>query len=426
MFLKKYIFILLGMLLFSTAKAQVTIGSGLKASSGALLDLKENDELGVNSTKGLLLPRVALEKKNELRPIISGIATESEKEAHVGLVLYNMSTIEQEDLCPGIYVWNSWGEWSRLYGTCKSVSDLVVSRTTIATDVDGFDKLSPNSGIVEFTYTSSIPVEVTNTDTWFTVNHNSAFKSIKIDAAPNNDASRNATITLSDGITTQLVTMTQDALSFAVAANPSSVAPSGGTSTIFITKNSTRREVMTVSHSAWATLANSNTSNPSVSVQNNTSGSRRVATFLTALTPLNASSGKANLGTTAYQQSTISQDELPPVVIPYNGIWSYKDNSTGGAWVLSDKYSVFKSPGNYTNVQIKCVELREASHFPLKYLKVDVSGGATYTGLQIHKDPIIGDYVTFTSVKGPKSSGITVHFLGNNNKVSYMFGYLFN
>lgn len=158
-------------------------------------------------------------------------------------------------------------------------------------------------------------------------------------------------------------------------------------------------------------------------MQNNDSGNARTATFLTTLSPLNSSFGKSNLGTAIYQQSTVSQAALP--IIPKNGIWSYKDNSTGNVLVMSDQISVRKSPTSYTNVQIKCEELRDASHYPLKYLKVDASGGATYTGLQIHSDPVVGDYVTFTSVKGPKNSSITVHFLGRNNSGSYLFGYVF-
>lgn len=44
--------------LFSYLQAQVTIGSGIAPDQNALLDLKENGS--GSSSKGLLLPRVAL------------------------------------------------------------------------------------------------------------------------------------------------------------------------------------------------------------------------------------------------------------------------------------------------------------------------------------------------------------------------------
>lgn len=42
-------------------KGQVTIGSVQKARDGALLDLRENDNLDANSSRGLALPRVILD-----------------------------------------------------------------------------------------------------------------------------------------------------------------------------------------------------------------------------------------------------------------------------------------------------------------------------------------------------------------------------
>lgn len=46
--------------------SQVTIGSSLKPNEGALLDLKENDNIESNSTRGLHLPIVELHDINKL------------------------------------------------------------------------------------------------------------------------------------------------------------------------------------------------------------------------------------------------------------------------------------------------------------------------------------------------------------------------
>ena len=50
-----------------TIKSQVTIGSASPPNKGTLLDMKENDNIGANSTKGLLLPRVELAANNILK-----------------------------------------------------------------------------------------------------------------------------------------------------------------------------------------------------------------------------------------------------------------------------------------------------------------------------------------------------------------------
>lgn len=101
--------------------AQVTIGSLIPPVEGALLDLKENNSTGENATKGLLMPRVALEKEKELDPCVSGITNANEKLQHTGLFLYNTSTIVSENLCPGLYYWEG-VQWKRLYGSCPKVS----------------------------------------------------------------------------------------------------------------------------------------------------------------------------------------------------------------------------------------------------------------------------------------------------------------
>lgn len=113
------LFIALG-LTSALGYAQVTIGSSIKPLEGVLLDLKETDALGANSSKGLLLPRVQLKKIESLELGEPSLQLDAEK--HIGLMLYNtykydVTTIPptkpirpQELICPGVHVWDgeSW------------------------------------------------------------------------------------------------------------------------------------------------------------------------------------------------------------------------------------------------------------------------------------------------------------------------------
>ncbi|MFV0420068.1 MAG: hypothetical protein ACK5KT_15225 [Dysgonomonas sp.] len=102
------------------ANAQVTIGKGLPPKSGSLLDLKENDNLNQNSTKGFLLPRVALEDVVKMGPCVqSDLAQLADKQAHVGLTVYNVTDSIEVGLCPGVYVWTS-EQWVRIPDPCVS------------------------------------------------------------------------------------------------------------------------------------------------------------------------------------------------------------------------------------------------------------------------------------------------------------------
>lgn len=111
--------ILFIILLFTNfINAQVTIGSGLAPNSGALLDLKENNSIGNNSTKGLLLPRVDLTDLKNLYPMFIGDpeypANKSAiDQQHTGLIVYN--TNKKDFLCQGIYVWSG-DLWTQLAG----------------------------------------------------------------------------------------------------------------------------------------------------------------------------------------------------------------------------------------------------------------------------------------------------------------------
>jgi len=85
-------------------KAQVTIGAQEPPSSNSLLDLKETS-LGT-ATKGLLLPRVALESTTSYFPM---------KSHEAGLCVYNTATTKTgtDDVTPGIYC-NDGTKWIRL------------------------------------------------------------------------------------------------------------------------------------------------------------------------------------------------------------------------------------------------------------------------------------------------------------------------
>jgi hypothetical protein len=94
--------------------AQVTIGCGMAPKEGAILDLNGNvpdaSNAQVNSTKGLLLPRVKLEAINSLSPAIPGYTTGKADLTHTGLMVYNVNTTPP--FVPGVYTWNG-KEWVR-------------------------------------------------------------------------------------------------------------------------------------------------------------------------------------------------------------------------------------------------------------------------------------------------------------------------
>lgn len=75
-------------------RSQVTVGSALPPNKGALLDLKENSNAEVNATKGLLLPRVALEHPELINPLLDHDNAEDEaKMAHIGLTVFNVTDV---------------------------------------------------------------------------------------------------------------------------------------------------------------------------------------------------------------------------------------------------------------------------------------------------------------------------------------------
>lgn len=102
--------------------SQVVIGSDHPPRKGALLELKKDENTGANADKGLLLPRVKLKVKDQLYPMFDENDqryTDSEKEIHIGLIVYNLTNSLSADLCPGPYVWDG-DIWNRLWEPCSN------------------------------------------------------------------------------------------------------------------------------------------------------------------------------------------------------------------------------------------------------------------------------------------------------------------
>lgn len=103
--------------------AQVTIGSSIKPQPGALLDLKQNDNKGDNSTKGLLLPRVYLTSLKQLYPMFkdeleyndpTAAKKSLEDRLHTSLMVYNINEcLVASGKGSGTYVWTG-EKWLRL------------------------------------------------------------------------------------------------------------------------------------------------------------------------------------------------------------------------------------------------------------------------------------------------------------------------
>jgi hypothetical protein len=89
------------------ANAQVTIGNLSNPQAGALLDLKESDNVGLsqpNSSKGVLFPKVSLQNATSLQPLFTTTA-EPQKTTSVGMIVYNVNA-SAVGLETGLYVWD--------------------------------------------------------------------------------------------------------------------------------------------------------------------------------------------------------------------------------------------------------------------------------------------------------------------------------
>lgn len=120
------ILMLLALYLFTinlSTSAQVTLGTTEKPVEGALLQLKnlpQTKENGLtNATKGLMMPRVLLSKKHELKPMFSNNVEDYNRNKtyidreHTCLLVYNTQANTAELICKGMNVWNG-TEWQCL------------------------------------------------------------------------------------------------------------------------------------------------------------------------------------------------------------------------------------------------------------------------------------------------------------------------
>ena len=111
--------ILLSLVPYSIS-AQVSIGTSSLPVKGSLLQLKEDESPNVNSSKGMLLPRVAMiATKPADGQLASSIRASGtwDADSHVGLTVYNVNkgcvSGGQEYMYPGIYIWDG-SKWESL------------------------------------------------------------------------------------------------------------------------------------------------------------------------------------------------------------------------------------------------------------------------------------------------------------------------
>lgn len=108
--------------------AQVTIGLGEAPVSGALLQIKDIENINdgsANATKGIGFPRVALEELNTLHPCVPDHVPGSTDRSHIGLTVYNVS--KDSPFTEGFYVWEG-SKWVVMKG---EVSPWLISGTSM-------------------------------------------------------------------------------------------------------------------------------------------------------------------------------------------------------------------------------------------------------------------------------------------------------
>lgn len=117
----------------SSLTAQVTIGSGERPNSGALLDLKESDNMGANSMRGLMLPRVLLDNPKSISPILDEeFASTEDKALHSGLIVFNLRDNYSSELCRGVYIWST-DNWKRLSpDCCFQIREVVITNPSLS------------------------------------------------------------------------------------------------------------------------------------------------------------------------------------------------------------------------------------------------------------------------------------------------------
>ena len=133
--------------------AQVTVGSSDTPVAGALLQLKEDENAGSNSKKGLGLPKVQLADISKLimgaNEILDTDDGGDQYAKHIGLMVYASQKFGTSPVyCPGIYVWEG-DKWAPLSPQPEANPDITM------TDADGNvynarwfgDPCTPNGGL---------------------------------------------------------------------------------------------------------------------------------------------------------------------------------------------------------------------------------------------------------------------------------------
>lgn len=97
--MKRVAYVIIIIALYSTnAMSQITIGSSERPLEGILLEIKtESNTQAITATQGVLLPRVALEDKYKLDPLITSSALtaselETKNKSHIGAIVFNVES----------------------------------------------------------------------------------------------------------------------------------------------------------------------------------------------------------------------------------------------------------------------------------------------------------------------------------------------
>ncbi|MDR3140348.1 MAG: hypothetical protein LBU37_01250 [Tannerellaceae bacterium] len=126
----KIIRLLLCLTLSPGLYAQVTVGIDEAPAKGALLQLKDTRDAvsngGKNAGKGLLMPRVWLNRDTLLAPMLPS-ATLKQKKEHTGLLVYNLTENEDMYLKKGLMVWNG-QEWNYLSIQKRNTKDAGIKK----------------------------------------------------------------------------------------------------------------------------------------------------------------------------------------------------------------------------------------------------------------------------------------------------------
>lgn len=120
---KKIVFTVLLTVLFFNAFSQVTIGSTDPSIDGALLDIRQKTPGSDNVTarKGVVLPRVVLESKKSLAPLVQGLdaTNPTVQKAYTGMAVFNLAdkdaTTTEGSLKHGLNIWDG-TEWIMIGG----------------------------------------------------------------------------------------------------------------------------------------------------------------------------------------------------------------------------------------------------------------------------------------------------------------------